>query len=37
MRLTAANPTYPDIVPKEGETVQIWAVATGLIRILVHI
>lgn len=37
MRLKAANPTYPDIVPKEGQTVQIWAVATGLIRILVKV
>lgn len=37
MRLRAANPTYPDIVPKDGETVQIWAVATGLIRFLVKV
>ncbi len=37
MRLSAANPTYPDIIPKEGQTVQIWAVATGLIRFLVRI
>lgn len=37
MRLQAANPTYPDIVPKEGETVQIWGVATGLIRIFVNL
>jgi len=37
VRLTAANPTYPDIVPKEGETLQIWAVATGLIRIFIKV
>lgn len=37
VRLTAANPTYPDIVPKEGETLQIWAVATGLIRIFINV
>lgn len=37
VRLTAANPTYPDIIPREGETLQIWAVATGLIRILVSV
>jgi DNA polymerase V len=37
VRLTAANPTYPDIVPKEGETLQIWGVATGLIRIFVKV
>ena len=36
VRLTAANPTYPDIVPKEGETLQIWAVATGLIRFFIN-
>ena len=37
VRLTAANPTYPDIVPREGETLQIWAVATGLIRIFLTV
>ncbi len=36
VRLTAANPTYPDIVPKDGQTLQIWAVATGLIRIFIN-
>ncbi|MGE0333573.1 MAG: LexA family protein [Ramlibacter sp.] len=37
VRLKAANPTYPDIVPREGETLEIWAVATGLIRILIKV
>jgi len=37
VRLTAANPTYPDIVPKEGETLEVWAVATGLIRIFINV
>lgn len=37
VRLTAANPIYPDIVPKEGETLQIWGVATGLIRIFIKV
>lgn len=37
IRLVAANPTYPDVVPKEGETLQIWAVATGLIRTFINV
>ena len=32
MKLKAANPTYPDIVPKEGQTVEIIGVVTALIR-----
>ena len=28
----AANPTYPDIVPKEGQTVEIWGVVTASIQ-----
>lgn len=26
VKLRAANPTYPDIVPKEGQTLEIWGV-----------
>lgn len=37
VRLKAANATYPDIVPREGETLEIWAVATGLIRIFIKV
>lgn len=32
MKLKAANPTYPDIVPKEGQTVEIIGVVTAFIR-----
>jgi DNA polymerase V len=32
MRLKAANPSYPDIVPKEGQTVEIIGVVTAFIR-----
>jgi DNA polymerase V len=31
-KLQAANPTYPDIVPKEGQTVEIWGVVTASIK-----
>ena len=31
MKLKAANPTYPDIVPKEGQSVEIIGVVTALI------
>ena len=32
VRLVAANPTYPDIVPREGQTVQVWGVVTFTIK-----
>lgn len=32
VRLKAGNPTYPDIIPKEGETLQIWGVVTSSIK-----
>lgn len=28
MRLDAGNPTYPSIVPREGQTIEIWGVVT---------
>jgi DNA polymerase V len=31
MRLKAANPTYPDIVPKEGQTLDVWGVVVASI------
>lgn len=31
-RLKAANPTYPDIVPKEGQTVEVWGVVKSCIK-----
>lgn len=32
VKLRAANPTYPDIVPKEGQTLEIWGVVTNCIK-----
>lgn len=32
MKLKAANPCYPDIVPKEGQTVEVWGVVTYAIK-----
>lgn len=32
IRLQAANPTYPDIVPKDGQTVEVWGVVTNTIK-----
>ncbi len=32
IRLKAANPTFPDIVPKEGQTVEVWGVVTSSTR-----
>jgi DNA polymerase V len=31
-RLVAANSTFPDIVPAEGQTVEIWGVVTSCIK-----
>ena len=28
-RLVAANPTYPDIRPKDGQTMEVWGVVTA--------
>jgi DNA polymerase V len=32
IKLKAANPTYPDITPKEGQTLEIWGVVTSSIK-----
>ena len=29
VRLVAANPAYPDIRPKEGQTIEVWGVVTA--------
>ena len=29
IRLVAANPTYPDIRPKDGQTIEVWGVVTA--------
>ncbi len=31
-KLKAANPTFPDIVPKDGQTVEVWGVVTSSIK-----
>jgi DNA polymerase V len=31
-KLRAANPTYPDIVPREGQMVEVWGVVTASIK-----
>ena len=32
MKLVAANPTYPEIVPKEVQTIEVWGVVTASIK-----
>jgi DNA polymerase V len=32
IKLKAANPTYADIVPKDGQTLEIWGVVTSSIK-----
>ena len=32
MKLVAANPTYPEIVPKEGQTIEVWGAVTASIK-----
>lgn len=32
IKLKAANPTYPDIVPTESQTVQVWGVVVAAIK-----
>ena len=32
LKLQAANPTYPDIVPRDGQTVEVWGVVTTMIK-----
>ena len=32
LKLQAANPTYPDILPKDGQTVEVWGVVTTAIK-----
>lgn len=31
-KLKAGNPTFPDIVPREGQSVEIWGVVTSCIK-----
>ncbi len=32
VKLKAANPTFADIVPKEGQTIEVWGVVTSSIK-----
>eukprot|EP00456_Euglypha_rotunda_P062654 TRINITY_DN5279_c0_g4_i2.p1 TRINITY_DN5279_c0_g4~~TRINITY_DN5279_c0_g4_i2.p1 ORF type:complete len:147 (+),score=30.71 TRINITY_DN5279_c0_g4_i2:50-490(+) len=32
LKLKAGNPTYPDITPSEGQTVEVWGVVTSNIK-----
>ena len=32
IKLKAANPTYADITPKEGQTLEVWGVVTSSIK-----
>jgi DNA polymerase V len=32
MKLKAANPTYPDITPKDGQIIEVWGVVTATIK-----
>lgn len=32
LKLQAANPTYPDIVPRDGQLVEVWGVVTNAIK-----
>lgn len=35
IKLKAANPTYPDINPKDGQTIEVWGVVTATVRQMV--
>jgi len=32
IKLKSANPTYPDITPKDGQTIEVWGVVTSSIK-----
>ena len=34
IKLKAANPTYPDILPRDGQTIEVWGVVTNAIKSL---
>ena len=35
MKLRAANPTYPDIVPRDSQTIEVWGVVRGCLKLFV--
>ena len=32
IKLKAANPTFPDITPKDGQTIEVWGVVTASVK-----
>lgn len=32
LRLKAANATFPDIIPRDGQTVEVWGVVTACVK-----
>ena len=32
IKLKSANPTYPDIIPRDGQTIEVWGVVTATIK-----
>ena len=32
IKLKSANPTYPDIIPRDGQTIAVWGVVTATIK-----
>ena len=32
VKLQPANPTYPDILPRDGQTIEVWGVVTNAIK-----
>ncbi|WP_242421371.1 translesion error-prone DNA polymerase V autoproteolytic subunit [Acidovorax sp. Root267] len=32
VKLKAANPTFPDIVPRDGQTIEVWGVVTACVK-----
>ena len=33
IKLRAANPTYPDIIPRDGQTIVVWGVVSGCVKL----
>ena len=33
IKLRAANPTYPDIIPRDSQTIEVWGVVVGSIKL----
>jgi len=32
VKLQAANPTFPDIIPRDGQTIEVWGVVTACVK-----